>query len=197
MTSTVTTAAPLDAGWIRAVLFERAIQGWADFGSTPVDRLATSQVFAEQLTGAYLAWKWMQGIRGEDVETPPSPEIAVPEPLAICIASQTWTEFNVGLLVATRAQALMFAGFLAEADSDTRRTFDRTSRDWHGHATLGFLNLKHGETIDREEAQSVLDQLLPACETWLASVGAEPVRQRWREQLVALLPAVGYHGAGL
>ena len=72
----------LDEGWIRAVLFDHAIDDWVDLGPDPIRRRHVGQIYADHVGAAYAAWKWLSDRAGTDIDTPPAAQPA-PEALAL------------------------------------------------------------------------------------------------------------------
>lgn len=163
------TRAALDEGWIRAVLFDHAIDDWVDFGPDPIRRRHVGQIYADHVGAAYAAWKWLCDRAGADVDTPPA-DRAAPEALTLETGVTGWTGLMVALLTVGRAQALLFAELAASGD-DARRAFDRVGRDFTGHAALAYLELRRGAFIDRDAAGPALSALLPATRALLAGTG--------------------------
>lgn len=186
----VTTAA-LDEGWIRAVLFDHAIDDWVDLGPDPIRRRYAGQIYADHVGAAYAAWKWRCDAAGADVDTPP-PAGPVPEALALEAGVTTWSELMAALLTVGRAQALLFAA-LAAGDEKARRAFDRVGRDCAGHAALAFLEIRRGEFVDRAVVEAALVRMVPATAALLAGTGVETA---WHDRLAPLLAAVGLETPG-
>lgn len=183
-----TTSPALHEGWIRAVLFDQAIDDWVDLGPDPIRRRHAGQVYADHVGAAYAAWKWRCDRAGVDVDTPPV-EKPAPEALALEVAVTDWTELMAALLTVGRAQSLLFADVAAGADESARRAFDRVGRDCAGHAALAFLELRQGTFVDRPRAEAALGRLVPATRALLAGTGAET---RWTSRLEPLLAALGW-----
>ena len=101
------TARALDEGWVRAVLFDHAIDDWVDLGPDPIRRRHVGQIYADHVGAAYAAWKWLCDRTGADVDAPPAPR-PVPEALALEVAVTNWTELMAALLTIGRAQGLLF-----------------------------------------------------------------------------------------
>src|SRR5205085_12201559 len=139
--------AALDEGWIRAVLFDHAIDDWVDLGPDPIRRRHAGQIYADHVGAAYAAWKWRCDAAGADVDTPPASR-PLPEALGLEIGVTSWSELMAALLTVGRAQGLLFAE-LAAGDETARRAFDRVGRDYAGHAALAFLEIRRGEMVDR------------------------------------------------
>ncbi|HEY4410169.1 MAG TPA: hypothetical protein VGO87_09815 [Acidimicrobiia bacterium] len=182
---TITPA--LDEGWIRAVLFDHAIDDWVDLGPDPIRRRHAGQIYADHVGAAYAAWKWRCDAAGSDTESPPA-ERPVPEALALEVGVGDWTELMAALLTAGRAQGLLFAELAATGGEAARRAFDRTGRDLAGHAALAFLELRRGDFADRARAGAALARLMPATARLLAGTGVEA---RWQAQLTPLLAELG------
>ncbi|HKN91305.1 MAG TPA: hypothetical protein VJ622_13605, partial [Acidimicrobiia bacterium] len=53
------TRPALDEGWIRAVLFDHALDDWVDLGPDPIRRRHVGQIYADHVGAAYAAWKWL------------------------------------------------------------------------------------------------------------------------------------------
>jgi hypothetical protein len=190
------TRAALDEGWIRAVLFDHAIDDWVDLGPDPLRRRHAGQIYADHVGAAYAAWKWLSDRAGTDVDTPPT-EQAVPEALALEVRVTSWTELMVALFTVGRAQSLLFADIAASGDTvpsmaGARRTFDRVGRDLAGHAALAFLELRRGAFIDPEAATAALARVVPATQTLLA--GTE-LAARWEARYASLAEALGLRGS--
>jgi len=179
----------LDEGWIRAVLFDHAIDDWVDLGPDPIRRRHAGQIYADHVGAAYAAWKWLCDRAGSDVDTPPA-EQAAPEALALEAGVTTWTELMVALLTVGRAQALLFAELAAGGDDSARRAFDRVGRDYAGHAALAFLELRRGTFVDGAQAQAALGRMLPATRTLLAGTG---LGDRFEARLQPLLESLSLH----
>jgi hypothetical protein len=175
-------AAALDEGWIRAVLFDHAIDDWVDLGPDPIRRRHVGQIYADHVGAAYAAWKWATDLAGTDLDTPPAPRPA-PEALALEVAVTNWSELMAALLGIGRAQALLFAELAATSD-EARRAFDRVGRDFAGHAALAFLELRRGTFVDRDIAAASLDRMLPATRALLAGTAAGEV---WEARTAPLL----------
>jgi hypothetical protein len=165
----VTTSPVLDEGWIRAVLFDHAIDDWVDLGPDPIRRQHVGQIYADHVAAAYAAWKWRCDRAGSDIDTPPAEQPAA-EALALETGVTTWTELMVALLTVGRSQGLLFAD-LASTGDEARRAFDRVSRDLAGHAALAYLELRRGIFVDRDAASSCLERMLAASRTLLADSG--------------------------
>ncbi|MGH9038753.1 MAG: hypothetical protein ACRDZ3_00820, partial [Acidimicrobiia bacterium] len=104
----MTTVPGIDEGWVRAVLFEHAIDDWIDLGPDPLRRRYVGDVYAQQVAAAYQSWKWVTERLGTDIDEPPPPAPPV-EPLGVALAAANWTELMAVLLTVGRAQALVFA----------------------------------------------------------------------------------------
>ena len=139
------TTPALDEGWIRAVLFDHAIDDWVDLGPDPVRRQHVGQIYADHVAAAYGAWKWLCDQAGADIDTPPV-EQAAAEALALEVAVTDWTGLMAALFSVGRAQSLLF-GDLAGTGDEARRAFDRVSRDFAGHAALAYLELRRATFI--------------------------------------------------
>jgi hypothetical protein len=179
--------AVLDPGWIRAVLFDHAIDDWVDLGPDPIRRRHAGQIYADHMGAAYAAWKWRGDREGRDVDTPPPAAAPVPEALALELGAASWTELMAALCTVGRAQGLLFAA-LAAADGAARRAFDRVGRDLAGHAALAYLEIRRGTFVDRAAVQGAVDRMVPATRALLAGTA---VAAGWNDRLAALLPAVG------
>jgi hypothetical protein len=177
----------LDEGWIRAVLFDHAIDDWVDLGPDPVRRQHVGQIYADHVGAAYAAWKWLSDRAGTDVDTPPA-EQAAPEALALGVAVTTWTDLMVALLTVGRAHSLLFAELAATGDDSTRRAFDRVARDFAGHAALAYLELRRGTFIESDAADAALERMLPAARALLAGTGPA---DRFDAGLEPLLESLG------
>jgi hypothetical protein len=187
------TSPALNEGWIRAVLFDHAIDDWVDLGPDPIRRRHVGQIYADHIGAAYAAWKWLSDRAGTDVDTPPA-EQAVPDALALEMGVTDWTELMVALLTAGRAQGLLFAELAAGdsvpiEDGAARRAFDRVGRDYAGHAALAFLELRRGTFVDRARAESALRRMVPATAALVAGTGVD---SRWSSRLEPLLAALGW-----
>lgn len=180
------TAAALDEGWIRAVLFDHAIDDWVDLGPDPVRRRYVGQIYADHVGAAYAAWKWCCDRAGADVDTPPIEQPATGA-LGLEVGVGTWTELMAALLTVGRAQGLLFAA-LAGTSDEARRAFDRVGRDFAGHAALAFLEFRRGTFVDRDAAVAALDRMVPAAAALLAGTGLEA---RWADRLAPLLADLG------
>jgi hypothetical protein len=176
----------LDEGWIRAVLFDHAIDDWVDLGPDPIRRRHVGQIYADHVGAAYAAWKWLSDRAGTDVDSPPA-EQAAPEALALEVGVTNWTELMAALLTVGRAQSLLFAEVAASGDS-ARRAFDRVGRDFAGHAALAFLELRRGTFIDPEAAATALARLVPATRALLAGTG---LAEHWEARFVSLATDYG------
>jgi len=175
----------LDEGWIRAVLFDHAVDDWVDLGPDPIRRRHAGQIYADHVGAAYAAWKWHCDRAGTDVGSPPAAK-PVPEALALEVGVQSWTELMAALLTVGRAQGLLFAE-LAAGDETARRAFDRVGRDYAGHAALAFLEVRRGDFVDRERVEAALERMVPASAGLVAGTAVAP---RWRGQLEPLLAAL-------
>jgi hypothetical protein len=177
--------AALDEGWIRAVLFDHAIDDWVDLGPDPIRRRHVGQIYADHIGAAYGAWKWLCDRAGTDIDTPPA-ERPVPDALALEVGVTDWTGLMVALLTVGRAQSLLFADLAATGD-EARRAFDRISRDLAGHAALAYLELRRATFIDRERASASLDRMLPTTRVLVAGTGLEtPLDSRLQPLLESL-----------
>ena len=183
--------AALDEGWIRAVLFDHAIDDWVDLGPDPLRRRHAGQIYADHVGAAYAAWKWRCDRAGTDVDTPPV-RGSVPEALRLEVGVRNWTELMAALLTAGRAQGLLFAELAAAGpatiEDAARRAFDRVGRDYAGHAALAFLEIKRGGFADRAAAGAALTRLVPATAALLAGTGVEG---RWHDRVRPLLADLG------
>jgi len=183
--------AALDEGWIRAVLFDHAIDDWVDLGPDPVRRRHAGQIYADHVGAAYAAWKWRWDRAGTDVDTPPA-RASVPEALRLEVGVGNWTELMAALLTVGRAQGLLFAALAAAGagsiEDSARRAFDRVGRDYAGHAALGFLEIRRGGFVDRAAAGAALTRLVPATSALLAGTGVEG---RWHDRVRPLLADLG------
>ena len=188
------TAAALDEGWIRAVLFEGAIDDWVDLGPDPIRRRHVGQIYADQVGAAYAAWKWRCDRAGTDIDLPPAPRAADPA-LAAEIAVADWTGLMAALFTVGRAQAALFADLAASGDDAARRAFDRVGRDLAGHAALAFLELRRsaaggGATfVDADRARAAVAALVPAARALLAPTGLE---RSWTARIDPLLADLGW-----
>lgn len=182
------TSAPLDKGWIRAVLFDHAIDDWVDLGPDPIRRRHVGQIYADHVAAAYGAWKWLCDRSGTDLDTPP-PDTPAAEAFALEAGVRSWTELMVALFTVGRAQALLFAD-LASTSDDARRAFDRISRDFAGHAALAYLELRRGTFIDVDTAKATLAQTSPAARALLAG----EARATFDERNQTLLASLGLPG---
>ncbi|HYT40379.1 MAG TPA: hypothetical protein VEN99_12745 [Acidimicrobiia bacterium] len=182
------TSPALNEGWIRAVLFDHAIDDWVDLGPDPIRRRHAGQIYADHVGAAYAAWKWLSDRAGADVDIPPADQ-AVPDALALEIGAGDWTELMAALLTVGRAQAVLFAELAAGGDEAARRAFDRVGRDCAGHAALAFLELRRGTFTDRDRAVAALRRMVPATAALLAGTGAD---SRWSGRLEPLLAALGW-----
>ncbi|HET9773266.1 MAG TPA: hypothetical protein VFS16_20410 [Acidimicrobiia bacterium] len=180
------TRAVLDEGWIRAVLFDHAIDDWVDLGPDPIRRRHVGQIYADHVGAAYGAWKWLCDRSGADVDEPPAERPAA-EALALEVGVAGWTELMVALLTVGRAQSLLFAGIASSGDDTARRAFDRVGRDFAGHAALAFLELRRGEFVDPDRAGAALGRMLPAAR---ALVSGTASADRFEAQLTPLLDAL-------
>ena len=179
--------AALDEGWIRAVLFDHAIDDWVDLGPDPIRRRHAGQIYADHVGAAYAAWKWRCDAAAADVNRPPAAR-PVPEALALEVGVGNWTELMAALLTAGRAQGLLFGELAATGGDAARRVFDRVGRDCAGHAALAFLEIRRGDVVDRALAEAALARLVPATAGLVAGTGVE---SRWRDQLAPLLADLG------
>jgi hypothetical protein len=187
------TSPALNEGWIRAVLFDHAIDDWVDLGPDPLRRRHVGQIYADHMGATYAAWKWLSDRAGTDVEVPPA-EQAVPQALALELGVTDWTELMVALLTVGRAQALLFGELAAGGDTASigdgaRRAFDRVGRDYAGHAALAFLELRRGTFVDPVRAESALRRMVPATAALLVGTGVD---SRWSGRLEPLLAALGW-----
>jgi hypothetical protein len=182
------TSSVLNEGWIRAVLFDHAIDDWVDLGPDPIRRRHVGQIYADHIGAAYGAWKWLCDRAGTDVETPPA-EQPVPGALGLEVGVTDWTELMAALLTVGRAQSLLFAELAATGDESARRAFDRVGRDYAGHAALAFLELRHGAFTDRARAEAALGRMVPASAGLVAGTSVE---SRWHDQLEPLLVPLGW-----
>lgn len=187
MTLDRSTRAALDEGWIRAVLFDHAIDDWVDLGPDPIRRRHVGQIYADHVGAAYAAWKWLCDRSGADVDDPPVEQRA-PEALALEVGVTTWTELIVALLTVGRAQSLLFAEIAATGGDAARRTFDRVARDFAGHAALAFLELRRGAFIDPGQVQASLERMLPAARSLVSGAATS---DRFDARLRPLLEALG------
>jgi hypothetical protein len=184
----------LNEGWIRAVLFDHAIDDWVDLGPDPIRRRHVGQIYADHMSAAYGAWKWRCERAGTDVEVPPA-EQPLPGALRLEVGVADWTELMAALLTVGRAQALLFAELAAASDAASvdagagRRAFDRMGRDFAGHAALAFLELRRGTFTDRARAQTALGRMVPATADLVAGTTAAPL---WSGQLEPLLVTLGW-----
>jgi hypothetical protein len=181
------TSPALNEGWIRAVLFDHAIDDWVDLGPDPIRRRHVGQIYADHVGAAYAAWKWLSDRAGTDVDTPPA-EQPVPEALALEVGVTTWTELMAALLTVGRAQALLFGELAASGDDSVRRAFDRVGRDYAGHAALASLEFRRGTFIDREAATAALARFVPATRSLLAGTGLDG---RWEDRFGLLAGDLG------
>jgi hypothetical protein len=179
--------AALAEGWIRAVLFDHAIDDWVDLGPDPIRRRHVGQIYADHVGAAYAAWKWLSDRAGTDVDTPPA-EQAAPEALALEVRVASWTDLMIALFTVGRAQSLLFADIAATGDAAARRTFDRVGRDFAGHAALAFLEIRRGTFIDEDAAAAALVRFVPASRTLLAGTG---LGDRWASRLDPLAADLG------
>ncbi len=177
--------AALDEGWIRAVLFDHRIDDWVDLGPDPIRRRHVGQIYADHVGAAYGAWKWLCDQSGTDIDTPPAAQPAA-DALALGVGVTDWTELMVALLTVGRAQSLLFAD-LAATSGEARRVFDRVSRDFAGHAALGYLELRRATFVDRERVSDSLSRMLPATRVLLDGTGLEtPLDSRLQPLLESL-----------
>jgi hypothetical protein len=163
------TSLALDEGWIRAVLFDHAIDDWVDLGPDPIRRQHVGQIYADHVAAAYGAWKWLCDRSGTDIDSPPADQ-SPSDAAALEVGVTNWTELMVALLTVGRAQSLLF-GALAATSDEARRAFDRISRDFAGHAALGYLELRRANFIDNDAARASLARMLPAARALLAETG--------------------------
>ena len=175
----------LDEGWIRAVLFDHAIDDWVDLGPDPVRRQYVGQIYADHVAAAYGAWKWLCDRADVDVDTPPAATPAA-DALALEVAVTNWTELMVALFTVGRAQSLLFADVASTGD-EARRAFDRISRDFAGHAALAYLELRRGTFIDGETAERSLARMRPAAR---ALVAGRPLADAFDARLQSLLDSL-------
>ena len=189
-----TTSPAVDSGWIRAVLFDHAIDDWVDLGPDPIRRRHAGQIYADHIGAAYAAWKWRCDRAGTDVEVAPAGEPASGA-LALESAVTDWTELMAALLTVGRAQALLFAELAvagddaAPSDAAARRAFHRVGRDFAGHAALAFLELRRGTFTDRDSAGAAVARMVPATRALLARTGVDG---RWASRLEPLFAALGW-----
>jgi len=183
--------AALDEGWIRAVLFDHAIDDGVDLGPDPIRRRHVGQIYADHVGAAYAAWKWRWDRAGTDVDTPTAGQ-SLPEALRLEVGVGSWTELMAALLTVGRAQGLLFAALAAAGtatiEDSARRAFDRVGRDYAGHAALGFLEIRRGGFVDRAAAGAALTRLVPATSALLAGTGVEG---RWHDRVRPLLADLG------
>ena len=189
------TVPGIDEGWVRAVLFEHAIDDWIDLGPDPLRRRYVGDIYAQQVAAAYQSWKWLTDRLGSSVDDPP-PIAAPAEPLALALAASGWTGLMAVLLTVGRAQSLLFAELARQGDDATRRGFDRPARDCAGQAALGYLELRRGSFTDAAAAGAYLTRLVPATGGWLEALdaarsGEEPLASRWRAGVQPLLDSLG------
>jgi hypothetical protein len=189
------TTAALDEGWIRAVLFDHAIDDWVDLGPDPIRRQHVGQIYADHVAAAYGAWKWLCDRAGTDIDTPPAAQPAA-DALALETGVSHWTELMVALFTVGRAQALLFADLASTGDPVLigdygRRAFDRVSRDFAGHAALGYLELHRGTFVDRAAAEAHLERMLPAARALLDEPG---LVARFDAAVAPLLESLGFAG---
>ena len=182
------TSPALDQGWIRAVLFDHAIDDWVDLGPDPIRRRHVGQIYADHVGAAYAAWKWATDLAGTDLDTPPAPQ-PVPDAFALEVGVRNWSELVAALFSVGRAQALLFAELAATSDpallgDSGRRAFDRVGRDCAGHAALAYLELRRGTVVDRDIAAASLEGMLPATRALLAGT---TVAEIWEAQAAPLL----------
>ena len=159
----------LDEGWIRAVLFDHAIDDWVDLGPDPIRRRHVGQIYADHVAAAYGAWKWLCDRSGADIDSPPADQSPAGA-LALEVGVTNWTELMAALFTVGRAQSLLFAD-LATTSDEARRAFDRISRDFAGHAALAYLELRQGTFIDAGTANASLAQMHPAARALAADAG--------------------------
>lgn len=188
------TSPVLNQGWIRAVLFDHAIDDWVDLGPDPLRRRHVGQIYADHMAAAYGAWKWLCDRAGGDVEVPPAIQ-AVPRALGLEVRVSDWTELMAALLTVGRAQALLFAELATTGDAGSpdagagRRAFDRVGRDFAGHTALAFLELRLGTFTDRARAEAALRRMVPATADLVAGTTVEPL---WSGRLEPLLVTLGW-----
>jgi hypothetical protein len=175
----------LDRGWIRRVLFEKGIDGWVDLSPDPISRRRMGAAYAEQVTATYQAWKWLTERAGGDVNEAPAAG-AVPAAVQAMVDAPSWTELMCSLAVTARAQGILLDGVLASGDDVVRRTFTKSRRDFAGHASLGYYELRTGERTDRDRAASVLGAVVPATGEWLRSIDDQYDRV-WSDAVNGLL----------
>ena len=180
------TLAALDEGWIRAVLFDHAIDDWVDLGPDPIRRRHVGQIYADHVGAAYAAWRWRCDRAGTDVDTAPAGG-SIPDALRLAVGVGNWTELMAALLTVGRAQGLLFADLAATSD-EARRAFDRVGRDFAGHAALAFLEIRRGGFVDRAEVEGALERMVPATAGLVAGTGVEA---RWHDRLQPLLADLG------
>jgi hypothetical protein len=183
------TSPALDEGWIRAVLFDHAIDDWVDLGPDPIRRRHVGQIYADHVGAAYAAWKWLCDRSGTDVDTPPAERPAA-DGLALEVGVADWTGLMAALFTVGRAQALLFADLAASGD-EARRTFDRVSRDLAGHAALGYLELRTGEFVDRAAAGGGVERMVAAARALLDEAG---LTARFDAGIRPLLESLGLAG---
>lgn len=194
MTTVLEMTSPvLDEGWIRAVLFDHAIDDWVDLGPDPIRRQHAGQIYADHIGAAYGAWKWLSERAGTDVDEPPpllpdEPAQPVSGALGLEIGVTDWTELMAALLTVGRAQSLLFAALAGSGEESARRAFDRVGRDLAGHAALAFLELRRGTFTDGIRADAALGRMVPAAAELVAGTSVE---SRFSAQLEPLLVALG------
>jgi hypothetical protein len=190
----VTTVPGIDEGWVRAVLFEHAIDDWIDLGPDPLRRRYVGDVYAQQVAAAYQSWRWLTDRLGTDIDDPPA-QSEPAEPLAQALATSNWTELMAVLLTVGRAQSLLFGELARQGDDATRRGFDRPARECAGHAALGYLELRRGSCTDAAAAGECLAGLVPTTMRWLESLdtvrAGDPCAPRWRAGVQPLLDSLG------
>ena len=185
-------SAALDEGWIRAVLFDHAIDDWVDLGPDPIRRRHVGQIYADHVGAAYAAWKWLCDRAGTDLDSPPA-EQAPPDALALEVSVTDWTGLMVALFTVGRAQARLFTALAATSDpamigDSGRRAFDRVGRDFAGHAALAFLELRRGTFVDRDVASAALPRFVAATRGLVADTDTAAT---WETQTTALLRDLG------
>ena len=181
--------AALDEGWIRAVLFDHAIDDWVDLGPDPIRRQHIGQIYADHVAAAYGAWKWLCDQSGTDIDAPPAEQVTA-DALALEVGVTDWTELMVALITVGRAQALLFAD-LATTSDEARRAFDRVSRDFAGHAGLAYLELRRGSFVDRAAAENSLPRMLDGAR---ALLGDPELAARFDAAIVPLLESLDFAG---
>lgn len=179
----------LSEGWIRAVLFEHAIDDWIDLGPDPLRRRHGGAIYAEQVAACYSVWKWRTDEAGGDVNEPPE-ETTLPEALALAASASDWSGLTSALTTAVRAQSLLFREFAHSGGDTARRIFDKLAKDTAGHAALGYLELRTGAFVDQARAQEALGLLVPATRAWLEAIDSV-LADRWWSRVEALLGPLG------